>query len=953
MFIGVTRFDFPYFSCKLQLLNQYSKTMSKFIQFILTILLVISQINLSIAQTEKSEPESVSDQVMVRMQNNQSPYELLREVPSDFELEVVKVLSKYSDIWLLGFNDENTDIQEIINSLKKINSVLYVQPNRAVEMRAAPNDPSFGNQWQYDNIKAEAAWDITTGGGTSGGTDIVVALIESADLMNHEDLVDNHWVNTAEIPNNGIDDDGNGYVDDYNGWNISSNDDNIGTGSHGTSCAGMIGAKGDNNTGVTGINWDIKIMDIAGYANPYITESNVVESYEYALQARLLWNQTEGNEGAFVVATSASFGIDGGDPNDYPIWCSYYDDLGAVGILNCGATTNQNQNVDVVGDVPSACSSDYIISVTATNQSDVIDFAGYGQSTIDLAAPGSNIYTTSANNGYGSTSGTSFATPLTAGLIGLMYSAPCNNIEEMAKIDPQNTADIVRQALFDGVDEIPNLATKTVTGGRINAEKSIDTLMASICNSCMPASNILTDSIGEDQVDILFNKTSDTSSYDIYIKEMGVQNWTYYSTSDTNYTFNNLVNCTDYEYIVLADCDNGNPDDFTPETFTTLGCGNCIDLNYCDNTAKNTESMFAVTFPASVEGEYDYTPTTNFGGDVENGYVYGELILVDDGSNNPEEGCNTLTNGSAINNNIAVIVRGSCNFTDKVMNAQNAGATAAIVINNVASAPIDMGGTNSNITIPAVMISQTEGNTLLSSINNSEHPRAILGKQNEWITSFEINGNVTTTDDNDGYIFTSAPMTLNKGETYSFIIEPGFDGQPLEEYYRIWLDQDQDGNFSQSEIIYDAGNTNNNSVTDDLTIPLTAATGETRMRVQMAYQGLSSSSLPGSCGDFLYGEVEDYCVTVDAPLGLNNNDKVRDITIYPNPSKNNIHIDKKNSQASKAILYNPNGQLMNTIQLQHSVTDVNVKEWAPGLYFVHIMNKEGSIVTVRKISILP
>src|SRR5699024_1859627 len=122
-------------------------------------------------------------------------------------------------------------------------------------------------------------------------------------------------------------------------------------------------------------------------------------------------------------------------------------------------------------------------------------------------------------------------------------------------------------------------------------------------------------------------------------------------------------------------------------SFTTSGCGNCIDFNYCDSKAENPGTTFFVSAPSSIEGTYSFAPTGNFGGNLNSGYTYGELVLVDDGSSTPEEGCNTLTNVLEVNNNIAVIMRGTCPFTDKVMNAQDAGATAAIIINNVSSAP--------------------------------------------------------------------------------------------------------------------------------------------------------------------------------------------------------------------------------------------------------------------------
>jgi subtilisin family serine protease len=140
---------------------------------------------------------------------------------------------------------------------------------------------------------------------------------------------------------------------------------------------------------------------------------------------RRLYNETDGEKGAFVVATNASWGINGGEPADSPLWCAMYDSLGAQGVLNCGATANNNVDVDVVGDLPTACPSDFMISVTATNIDDMRTFSAYGATTIDVGAPGDNVYTTSISGGYGTTSGTSFASPLTAGVIGLLYSAPC------------------------------------------------------------------------------------------------------------------------------------------------------------------------------------------------------------------------------------------------------------------------------------------------------------------------------------------------------------------------------------------------------------------------------------------------------------------------------------------------------------------------------------------------
>ena len=163
------------------------------------------------------------------------------------------------------------------------------------------------------------------------------------------------------------------------------------------------------------------------------------------------------------------------------MWCAYYDDLGAVGILNCGATANNNVNIDVVGDMPTGCGSDYMVAVTATNDNDVRTFSGYGATTIDLGAPGENVFLPSGSTGYGGTSGTSFASPCVAGGIALVYSAPCADLASNALSSPQATADAVRSYILNGVDQVANLVGETVTGGRLNVRNALD-LAIENCN---------------------------------------------------------------------------------------------------------------------------------------------------------------------------------------------------------------------------------------------------------------------------------------------------------------------------------------------------------------------------------------------------------------------------------------------------------------------------------------
>lgn len=390
-------------------------------------------------------------------------------------------LSALGNIWLLEFNHHNIDQVELLRFVRKFNEVRAAQFNHIVEERAVPNDPQYGSQWFHNDgsdndIDTPQAWDVTTGGTAANGHRIVACVVEFGGAnWSHTDLIGNHWVNTHEINNNGIDDDANGRIDDYDGWNVGNNTDNLSAGGHGTSVSGMIGATGNNSLGGVGVNWDVDIMQVQAQN---LTEAGVILAYDYPYDMRSQFNATNGALGAFVVSVNSSWGIDNADADNYPVWCAFYDTMGAVGILNCGATANNNVNIDVVGDMPTACSSDYLISVTATNSSDVRTFSGYGLTTIDLGAPGEAVYLPSGTSGYANTSGTSFASPCVAGAIALLYSAPCPDLAAAAITNPAGTAALIRSYILDGVDPVANLATECVTGGRLNVNNSMNLLMA-------------------------------------------------------------------------------------------------------------------------------------------------------------------------------------------------------------------------------------------------------------------------------------------------------------------------------------------------------------------------------------------------------------------------------------------------------------------------------------------
>ena len=359
--------------------------------------------------------------------------------------------------------------------------VVYAQPNRRLVLRETfPNDLYFPDQWSMNNtgqfngfedadIDAPEAWDIAKHGVTAQGDTIVIAIIDDGFDLNHDDI--DFFKNYDEIPDNGIDDDGNGFVDDFDGWNAYGHNGNITNRDHGSHVSGIAGAIGDNEIGVCGVVWGGRIMPISGTEE---VEATLVECYDYALTMRKLYNQTNGEKGAFVVSTNISWGIDEADPDDFPIWCAIYDSLGHYGILSAGATANANYNIDEVGDMPTACDSPYLISVTnTTNLDEKHPSAGYGLETIDLGAPGTYIYSTRQGNTYGFKSGTSMSTPHVAGAVALLFAAADEELLSRYHNDPSTIGLLFKDAILQTTDTLPSLLGSTTTGGRLNLHKAL------------------------------------------------------------------------------------------------------------------------------------------------------------------------------------------------------------------------------------------------------------------------------------------------------------------------------------------------------------------------------------------------------------------------------------------------------------------------------------------------
>jgi hypothetical protein len=373
------------------------------------------------------------------------------------------------------------------SQLQKWRALLGIQLaqwNHEVEERdVVPNDEFWIEQRDMGLIGMKKAWENTTGGLTPAGDTIVVAVLEKGMQKEHPDLIPNWWRNYKEVPDNGLDDDNNGYIDDYIGWDAAGAGDGNGTGSsHGTSVCGIVGARGNNTFGVTGVNWNVQIM-------PFVNvrfEDEIVGAYYYASEMRRLYNATQGQQGAFVVTTNASFGIDNVFPEDYPLWCSVYDSLGAVGIISVGATANADRNVDEAGDMPTTCGSEFLVTVTnvEVNTGRRVVNAGYGSVSIDLGSPGQGTFTTTNRvvtstdtTWCGSFGGTSAACPHTSGALALLYSVKCDGFVSDALTQPVDCARRVRDLLLESVTPEPTLEGLTTTGGRLEVSVAVEEIM--------------------------------------------------------------------------------------------------------------------------------------------------------------------------------------------------------------------------------------------------------------------------------------------------------------------------------------------------------------------------------------------------------------------------------------------------------------------------------------------
>ncbi len=349
----------------------------------------------------------------------------------------------------LGTNDavdaNEEAIRQACQELKDQNPTydLTCEPNYIVETTRGADDPYLGSLWGMSAIQAPAAWDVTTGSAA-----VTVAVVDTGIEYTHPDLATNIAVNTGEVPANGIDDDQNGFVDDVYGYDFINNDANpMDDHFHGTHCAGTIGAVGDNGLGVAGVAWNVQLMPVKVLSSTGSGSiASVVAGINYAV-----------HRGVKIISMSL------GTSSYSQTLESAIENAKQQGVLIVAAAGNSGQNSDLYPLYPAASTQDNVISVAASTQTDgLASFSNFGATSVDLAAPGVSILSTTLAQGYGYASGTSMATPHVAGMAAILKS-----------VNPGLSYSEIKAALLQGVDPLPAFSGKTVSGGRANLYRAL------------------------------------------------------------------------------------------------------------------------------------------------------------------------------------------------------------------------------------------------------------------------------------------------------------------------------------------------------------------------------------------------------------------------------------------------------------------------------------------------
>ncbi|MBC6606156.1 S8 family serine peptidase [Hymenobacter sp. BT188] len=349
---------------------------------------------------------------------------------------------------------------EAMSKMKGGPEIEFAEPNYIYQHAAATNDTyvANGSLWGVDGnsfgSQASTAW----AAGHTGSASVVIGIIDEGVQFDHPDLAGQVWTNPYDAAD-GVDNDGNGYIDDIHGWDFDGNNNSVYDGTtrgssddHGTHVAGTIGAKANNSAGVAGVNWNVTMISCKFLGRRGGTTANAVKAVDYL-------NDLKTRHGMNIVASNNSWG--GGGFSQ--ALSDAVDRANTANILFIAAAGNGGSdgvgdNNDAVASFPSNLPQANVIAVAAiTSTGGLSSFSNFGATTVDIGAPGSGIWSTTAYNTYSSYNGTSMATPHVSGGAAL-YAAS----------NPSATAAQIKAAILNSATATPSLSGKTVTGGRLN-----------------------------------------------------------------------------------------------------------------------------------------------------------------------------------------------------------------------------------------------------------------------------------------------------------------------------------------------------------------------------------------------------------------------------------------------------------------------------------------------------
>lgn len=354
------------------------------------------------------------------------------------------IVDSYNKIIILHLYEHSK--QNVIDSAKKIENredIIIAEPNFIISNCSVPNDTyysSFTNpsnqtfsNYAAEKLQLEDAWDITT-----GDSSVKVGIIDTGILNTHPDLEDNVDMVLGyafTFPRTGV-------------LQVSPYGDGAG---HGTMVSGIIGAKGNNSLGVTGVNWDVDLVSLR-YIGRGAEEATDPQVHTGVVSVSI--GYAENND---ISILNLSFG----GTHNSNLWYSSLSNYSGLAVCASG---NDGANIDVYNFQPACYDLDNILSVAATNSQDALaNFSNYGDTNVDLAAPGVDIYSTyKSNELYFCASGTSFSAPYVAGTAALIKS-----------LYPTMTTDGVKKAILNSTDYVPGLYGKVATSGRLNTYKAI------------------------------------------------------------------------------------------------------------------------------------------------------------------------------------------------------------------------------------------------------------------------------------------------------------------------------------------------------------------------------------------------------------------------------------------------------------------------------------------------